>query len=130
MGGRQWVKQTEPSDLAASLASTVSSICAALTCANHLPTAHTAARYNAVRCSTKRTCVYLSMNIRALGTLWSPRCTTLLPTQPPRRRWQRARIACIARPTALKKGGEEKRGLVGACLFFTSRAPLISGKRG
>ena len=50
--------------------------------------------------TTHSTCVYLSMNISALGTLWSPRCTTEEPTQEPSRRWQRARIVCIARPTA------------------------------
>jgi len=31
------------------------------------------------------TCVYLSIKCNAFGTLWSPRCTTLLPTQPPTR---------------------------------------------
>ena len=47
----------------------------------------------------QRACVYLSMNMSALGTLWSPRCTTLLPTHCPRRCWQRHRMAAIALAT-------------------------------
>ncbi|XRB10244.1 UPF0652 protein [Pseudoscourfieldia marina] len=43
------------------------------------------------------TCVYLSMNISAFGTLWSPRCTAELSTQPPPRRcMHRFRMPCIA----------------------------------
>lgn len=36
---------------------------------------------------SRRTCVYLSMNMSALGTLWSPRCTTEDPTHEPMRAW-------------------------------------------
>ena len=43
---------------------------------------------SSTRCTTsatgfriRGTWVYLSMNMRAFGTLWSPRCTTALPTQ-------------------------------------------------
>lgn len=40
------------------------------------------------------TCVYLSMNMSALGTLWSPRWITLLPTQFLTDRWAWYRISC------------------------------------
>jgi hypothetical protein len=45
------------------------------------------------------TWVYLSINIRALGTLVSPRCTTELPTQLPTLLWHRRKISFIALPT-------------------------------
>lgn len=41
-------------------------------------------------------CVYLSMKCRAFGTLWSPRCTTAEPTQPPSRCWQRHKMLWMA----------------------------------
>ena len=45
------------------------------------------------------TWVYLSMNMRALGTLWSPRWTTEEPTQLPRRCWHLCSTLCMARDT-------------------------------
>mmetsp|Transcript_12396 Transcript_12396/g.46258 ORF Transcript_12396/g.46258 Transcript_12396/m.46258 type:complete len:236 (+) Transcript_12396:270-977(+) len=54
---------------------------------------------NAVGPSILGTCVYLSINISAFGTLWSPRCTTLLPTHPPKLFWHLCSTACMALPT-------------------------------
>ena len=42
---------------------------------------------------------YLSMNVRALGTLWSPRCTTEEPTHEPRLACVAWRSWAMARPT-------------------------------
>ena len=38
------------------------------------------------------TCVYLSINMSAFGTLWSPKCTTEEPTHEPNRFWHRERM--------------------------------------
>lgn len=51
-----------------------------------LASLHTQRQPPLLPCACHPTCVYLSMNMSALGTLLSPRCTTEEPTQEPMRR--------------------------------------------
>lgn len=53
------------------------------------------------------------MNMKALGTLWSPKCTTDDPTQYPSFCWALWRIDCIL----YKKGTKNKKRPVFNCTF-------------